>query len=147
MRDKIRAISGWLSEGLSEKEIIKKLGISKKEFDEFKKENKNFERMLAFDQNATDGELISSGIAIATGYYIYEDEAFKLKTFEEIDGKWLAVEKIEVVKVKKHVPANGSMAQFMLRNRIARYRDEKEKLDDEVLVKFEFDEDIKDYIN
>jgi hypothetical protein len=137
MSDKQRAIAGWASEGLGKKEIKKKLNLKNGDKELVRK-------ALEYNKDVVDGELISASIAMATGYYVYEDEAFKIKTYENIGGKEVPVEKIEIVQLRKHIPPNGTMAQFMLKHRVPRYRDEKE-VDTELKVTFDFDDLAQEY--
>ena len=44
----------------------------------------------------------------------------------------------------KYVPPNPTLLQFMLKNRVPRYRDDKE-IDDKILVKFDFEEEVEEF--
>jgi len=86
-------------------------------------------------------KLLETAINMANGYYIIEEEAHKIKTFDRIDGKFQAVEKIEIVPVKKYVPPNASVNTFLIKTRIAGYGDGQPDNIVEVLL----DEDAKKY--
>ncbi|MDR1100933.1 MAG: hypothetical protein LBL34_01020 [Clostridiales bacterium] len=88
-------------------------------------ENDQLAKRLKKSTEATNAKLLETAYRAAVGYYVEEDEAFKIKTFEEVDGKTQAVERIEIVKVKKHIPANMTMNMFMIKSRIPEYSDDK----------------------
>jgi len=86
-------------------------------------------------------KLLETAINLANGYYIIEEEAHKIKTYEEIDGKMQAIEKIEIVPLKKYIPPNASVNTFLIKSRIPGYGDDRPDTIVEVLL----DEEAKKY--
>jgi len=86
-------------------------------------------------------KLLETAINLANGYYIIEEEAHKIKTFEDIGGKMQQVEKIQIVPVKKYVPPNASVNTFLIKARISGYGDDQPDTIIEVLL----DEEAKRY--
>ena len=79
-------------------------------------------------------KLLETAILLANGYYIIEEEAHKIKTFEDFDGKMQAVEKMEIVPVKKYIPPNATVNTFLIKSRIVGYGDNQPDTIVEVLL-------------
>lgn len=124
IKDKLDSIRGWSLHGSTDVEIAKMLGISKTVLYEWKNEYPEFAEAIKKGKDISNGEILNSAFKQATGFYVKEQMAVKVRTNEEVptaDGKgtkWLPAEKIEVVDVIKFVPANSTMAIFMLKNRL-----------------------------
>ena len=86
-------------------------------------------------------KLLETAINLANGYYIIEEEAHKIKTYEKIEGKMQPVEKIEIVPLKKYVPPNASVNTFLVKARIPGYSEGQPDTIIEVLL----DEEAKKY--
>jgi len=104
-----------------------------------KKEQKTKEKEVQefAEQNK---RLINSALRSANGYYITEEEAFKIKTFEKIDGQLQPVEDVKIVRIQKYVQPDTKERDFLIKSRIPGYGDEPK---DNVVEIFLSDE-IKD---
>lgn len=133
MKDKLDSIRGWSMHGSTDEEIAKMLGVSKTTIYEWKKQFPEFAEAIKKGKDVSNGEILNSAFKQATGFYVTEQIPVKVRTNEEVptaDGKgtkYLPAEKIEIVDVVKFVPANSTMAIFMLKNRLPTdYKDKQE---------------------
>ena len=124
IKDKLDSVRGWSLHGSTDVEIAKMLGVSKTVLYEWKNEYPEFAEAIKKGKEIANGEILNSAFKQATGFYVTEQMAVKVRTNEEVptaDGKgtkWLPAERVEVVDVIKFVPANSTMAIFMLKNRL-----------------------------
>ena len=136
IREKLAGVRGWVGNGATPKEIYENLGVTKTDFYAWKKKYPEFAEAVSTNPEVINGAIIDTALHQATGYYVEEDEAFKVKTFQDFDGDLKAVEKIEIVKLRKYIAPSSSMNMFMLKSRLG-LDDKGEKLDGEVVVKLE----------
>ena len=136
IRDKLGGIRGWVYNGATPKDIYERLGVSKADFYLWKRKYPEFAAAVSANPEVINGAIIDTAMLTATGYYIEEDEAFKIKTFQDFDGDLKAVEKVEVVKLRKYIAPSSSMNMFMLKSRLG-FPDNGERTDSEIFVKMD----------
>ena len=67
--------------------------------------------------------LIDSALRSANGYYVTEEQAFKIKTFEKVDGQLQPVEDVKIVRIQKYIPPDTKDREFLIKSRIPGYGD------------------------
>ncbi|MDR0931370.1 MAG: hypothetical protein LBM38_06515 [Clostridiales bacterium] len=142
--NKLKAIAGWAKNGASKADIAQKLGVSVRQVTMWEKSHDDFAMALRNNSEVADGELLATAFDCATGYYVEEEDAIKVKSYEEVAGKAMAVEKVKKVKVKKYIPPNNTMAMFMLKSRFSEYGEDKSAKVDKVIIKSEFDDELEE---
>jgi hypothetical protein len=88
--------------------------VSERTINNWKKEYPEFLQSIRAGKAEADMEIASSLYESAKGFELHEDHAFKVKDYDE-NGK--AIERVEVVKLKKQMPPDYRSASFWLRNR------------------------------
>ena len=108
-KDGLLKIESWARDGLTNEQIAKNIGISRKTLQEWINKYSDIRDALKKGKEVVDIEVENALLKRALGYE-YEE----VKTLiEEVDGK----KKKKVEKVTRHVPADVSAGIFWLRNR------------------------------
>jgi len=110
VNSRMAEIEMWAKSGLSEAQIIKNLGIGKTTWEKYKHEHSELSELLKKGRACQVSEVENSVYKNATGYYYFEDQAFKVK-----DEK--GAETIRVVSVKKFKGPETAAACFFLKNK------------------------------
>lgn len=105
---RLNAVKKWSNEGFTEETIAKKLGISYRSLDNYKKKYPKFREALKKDIDDLVGQIEKSLIQQAIGF----DE---VKTIEEFDGENNLIKKTKQT-IKK--AGNVTAAIFILKNRM-----------------------------
>jgi hypothetical protein len=131
MDDKLEAVRGWSMQGSTDIEMMEMLGVSKDTFYKWKKEKPQFKEAVKRGKDIANGELLNAAFRQAKGYYQTVTEPMKVRLD---DGS----EVIEMVTYDKFIPANNTMAIFMMKNRMPEhYKDKHEvKHDGQVGITF-----------
>jgi transposase-like protein len=107
----------YAREGLIDKEIAPRLGITTSTLYEWKKKYPEFSDALKHGKEFIDSQVEDSLLKRALGYEIVEEE------FKRVVGP-LGVKQIRVKKVRKHIPPDVAAAIIWLKNRQSkRWRD------------------------
>ena len=96
--------------GATDEEIARDLEISYATLNRWKLIHEEFNKALTIGKEFADNRVERTLYNKAIGYNITEEQAIKLK---DQDGS----ERVEVVQVTKHIPADTASALFWLRNR------------------------------
>lgn len=108
-KDGLLKIESWARDGLTNEQIAKNIGITRKTLQEWINKYSDISNALKKGKEVVDIEVENALLKRALGYE-YEE----VKTLiEEVDGK----KKKKVEKTIKHVPADVSAGIFWLRNR------------------------------
>lgn len=104
IRPKFREISKWSREGISEKEIARKLGISYSTFNKYKSEKTEFSELIKKGREEPVRQLENAMYKKAIGYKYTE-----VKITEGPDGK-------KVETTKKYAPPDVTAAIYLLKH-------------------------------
>ena len=96
--------------GATDQELAQDLGVSYATVNRWKLEHEEFNKALVIGKDLADNRVERTLYNKAIGYDITEEQAIKLK---DQDGS----ERVEIVEIKKHIPADTASALFWLRNR------------------------------
>ncbi len=116
--ENLKSIEIWAKQGMSEKQIAMNLKISYSYFREQKK------TLLALSEALCRGKIVAD-VAVENalynrclGYNAIETKEVKLKDiyYDEHDNK-CQKERVEVVEVQRHIPADPGAQKFWLMNR------------------------------
>ncbi|KJS23139.1 MAG: hypothetical protein VR72_02945 [Clostridiaceae bacterium BRH_c20a] len=118
MPSKLNSVKGWAMNGSTDEEICKMLGISHDTFYKWKREKTEFAEAIKKGKFISNGELLNAAFKQSIGFTFKEEMAFKVKSFEMVNGKAIPVEKLEVIEVAKFALPNPTMNIFMLKNRL-----------------------------
>lgn len=120
MPNRLDAIRGWAQQGSLDAEIWTALGISEPTFYKWKREYPEFTQAIRKGKYDSNGEILNSAFKQSTGYYVSVTEPMKLR--DE-----MGAEHVELVTYDKFIPANSTMAIFMMKNRLPeQYKDRQE---------------------
>jgi hypothetical protein len=133
---KLEAIQGWCLQGSTDIEIMEMLGVKRDTFYKWKKERPEFSEALKRGKDIANGELLNAAFRQAKGYYQTVTEPMKVR---QDDGS----ETIEMVTYDKFIPANNTMAIFMLKNRIPEHYKDKHEVNHEGKVNLTFVDDLE----
>lgn len=112
VKDKLVLIEGWARNGLTDKEIAKKLGIAYSTFKEYKNKYPALSASLKKGKDIIDFEVEGALIKRALGYSYVEE------TSVLVEDKETGKAEMKVVKTKtKHVPPDVTAQVFWLKNR------------------------------
>jgi hypothetical protein len=112
--------------GCTEREITSFFGICRSTFTNWKKNHLPFADALQRGQKKADMEVAVSLYSATVDRVITTKQAIKCKeVYYDDNGKRVEKERIEVVEVDKHLPADFRSQQFWLRNRNPRQWNEK----------------------
>ena len=110
--DGLLRIEGWARDGLSDEQIAKNIGISKKTFYEWKNKYSNFSDSLKRTKEIADREIENALFKSAKGYdttETVEELRFNKKTGE--------YEMVVTKKTVRHIPPSNTAQIFWLKNR------------------------------
>lgn len=140
---KIYLVERWCREGLTEKQIAGRLGISVTTLEDYKKKHPKFLEALKNNKELADYKVEDSLFDKCVGRYVEVEKAFKCKkVYYDKNGKRCEKEEVVVKMVKEFVPPDTMAIAIWLNNRRPenwRRNANKEKLDKE---KFEHDKNI-----
>jgi len=112
--------------GCTDKEIAAFFGVCRSTFTNWKRNHPDFADALTSGKKAADMEVAVSLYAATIDRVITTKQAIKCKeVYYDDNGKRVEKERIEVVEVEKHIPADFRSQQFWLRNRNPRKWNEK----------------------
>ena len=118
---KLNSVSGWVTQGESQRKIAQLLGVSYATFSGWLLKYPELQGALKRGKDISNGELIHSAFRQALGYYVKEQQVVKLAG---TNSKGRRVEKVEIVEIDKYIPPNNIMTIFLLKNRFPmEYRD------------------------
>lgn len=101
---RLQSVADWTLEGVGEKEIAERLGISKSTLSRYKKSHKELERVLNTGRGKVIAEVENALLKKAMGYSYTE-----VRTVDKGD-------RVEVTTTDKEVPPDLSAISFVLRN-------------------------------
>lgn len=134
---RLESIEGWAKEGLTDKELAEKLGVSRQTIFAWKGKYPEFSKALETGATEANGEILNSAFRQACGYTITVKEVIKTKT-ERIDpttGRLIREEIPQVVEYEKYFEPNPQMTRFMLMNRLPeKYKDKPVAAEDKTIV-------------
>ena len=104
--------------GATDEEIAEFFGVAVRTIYRWKVDHEDFCQAIKVGKDPADDRVERSLYQKATGFYVTEEQAFKVKTGRD-------TEKVEVVKVERYVPPDTSAEIFWLKNR-RNWRDKSE---------------------
>ena len=107
--DNLLRIEGWARDGLTDEQIAKNIGISKKTFYEWKSKYSVFSDSLKKTKEIVDREVENALFKRALGYMIEESK----ETVSDKDGR-------KVETFTRHIPGDVTAQIFWLKNRKAK---------------------------
>ncbi|EHK2405009.1 helix-turn-helix domain-containing protein [Clostridium perfringens] len=134
MIESIESVTKWVSEGKTQKEIAKLLGISERTLRRYKQENEAF---LSALEGGTKGLLDMAENELVRRAFprtITEVKPIKVKREYMENGTKLIREEVELVEYKKRVDGDMQALALILKNK-GEWKDNphKAKIDDELL--------------
>lgn len=118
LENAIDRIKTWVRDGITDKEISEKLGISYSTWKNKKAKNKVIKDAIDEIKDIRNQEVEEALFKNCKGYHYYEEVPTKVK--EEVEnekGTILTVEKVVISKVKKWKPADLAAQKYWLNNR------------------------------
>lgn len=106
VKDRLIEVEGWARDGLTDEQIMEKLGISKPTFYEYVKKYPNFSNSLKKGKEVVDREVENALLKRALGYNYVEE------TTEELPNGTTKSK-----TVIKHIPGDTTAQIFWLKNR------------------------------
>lgn len=104
--------------GATDKDLASFFGIRQATLTKWKKTHTDFGQEILRGKKAADMEVAASLYAATLDRIITTKQAIKCKeVYYDDNGKRVEKERIEVVEVEKHIPADFRSQQFWLRNR------------------------------
>lgn len=145
VKERLFEVEMWCRDGLTEKDIAKRLGVGVSTFEEYKRRYPELLRALKKGKEVVDYEVENSLYKKCIGHYVKVGKAFKCKEiYYDEQGRRCEREKIRVVEVDEFIPPDTMAIAIWLNNRRPdkwRRNANKEKLDEK---KFEHDKKIDD---
>ena len=118
LENAIDSIKTWVRDGITDKEISEKLGISYSTWKNKKAKNKVIKDAIDEIKDIRNQEVEEALFKNCKGYHYYEEVPTKVK--EEVEnekGTILTVEKVVISKVKKWKAADLAAQKYWLNNR------------------------------
>ena len=119
IKDSLSRIESWVEDGLTDKEIAEKLGMSYSTFRRYKKENVDLKAVIAQGKDKKNEKVEQSLYKLCNGYKYTEEVAMKVK--KEVvadDGQTILVqEEVEVKPVKKYKGPDLAAQRYWLNNK------------------------------
>lgn len=119
IKDNLTLIESMVSDGLTDKEIAEKIGMSYSTFRRYKTQNADLKTAIAQGKDRRNQKVVEALYKCCTGYKYYEEVATKVK--EEVlaeDGKTiLSKENVVVKPVKKYRGPDLAAQRYWLNNR------------------------------
>jgi len=120
--------------GLTEQDLATFFGVSRRMLTRWKKDHPEFADALNRGKRQADMEVAHSLYQATVDRIITTRQAIKCKEiYYDGNGKRVEKERIEIVEVEKHIPADFRSQQFWLRNRNPAQWNEKYDDSDEAL--------------
>ena len=120
--------------GLTEQDLATFFGVSRRMLTRWKKDHPEFAEALNRGKRQADMEVAHSLYQATVDRIITTRQAIKCKEiYYDGNGKRVEKERIEIVEVEKHIPADFRSQQFWLRNRNPAQWNEKYDDSDEAL--------------
>lgn len=115
---RLQELEKWARQGLSDEEIIAKLGIGRSTFYRYKSGHRPFEEALKRGRNNADSEVERALYKKATGYVMTVRRPVKLKEIVYENGKKTReTERLEIAEEEQYFPPDTNSALFWLKNR------------------------------
>lgn len=116
--DGLILLEGWARDGLTDKEIAAKIGISQSTFYDWKNKFSQFSEAIKKGKAPVDYKVENQMLKSALGYTVKVKKAVKLKTKKQLTGKGVIEEEhIEFVEEEVYIPPNQAAQFFWLKNR------------------------------
>lgn len=116
--DGLILLEGWAREGLTDKQIQEKIGISYTTFYEWKKKYPEFADALKRGKAPVDFKVENQLLKSALGYYVTVKEPIKVRTKKQLKDKGtIEEEHIEYVDKQIYIPPVPICQFFWLKNR------------------------------
>ncbi len=117
--DKLKLLSGWARDGLTDEEIAKNIGISRSTLADWKNKFPDISDALKKGKEEADYEVEDSLFKRATGYTAKIKKTFKVKKvrYSETGRKIEELEELEQGEDEVHIPADVTAMIFWLKNR------------------------------
>lgn len=147
IKDNLSLIESMVSDGLPDKEIAEKLGMSYSTFRRYKTQNSDLKAAIAQGKDRRNQKVVESLYKCCTGYTYYEEVPTKIK--KEVmaeDGQTVLVqEDVKLSKVKKYKGPDLAAQKYYLNNRDkTRWKDDPNKVEnDKKLIKIK-EKEVKD---
>lgn len=143
VKEKLFEIEMWCRNGMLEKDIAKKLGLSVSTFELYKSKHPELKEALKKGKEIVDFEVEDSLYKKCIGAYVQEDKAFKCKeVYYDENGNRCERETVKTVKIDRFIEPDVTAIAIWLNNRKPhewRRNANKEKLDEK---KFEHEKNI-----
>jgi hypothetical protein len=111
-------IKKWIRDGLTEKEIAKKLKISYASLKNYKVQHLAFLSLFKSTKQKVDAMVEESMLNNALGYTYTEQQAIKVKeVYYDAKGRRCQKESVEVVDIERFRPAETVAGKYWLNNR------------------------------
>ncbi|HII4398327.1 TPA: helix-turn-helix transcriptional regulator [Clostridium perfringens] len=132
--ESIESVVQWVSEGKTQKEIAKLLGVSERTLRRYKQENEAFMSALEGDAKSLLDMAENELVRRAFPRTITEVKPIKVKKEYFKDGIKLIKEEVEIVEYKKRVEGDMQALALILKNK-GEWKDNphKAKIDEELL--------------
>lgn len=134
VKEKLALIEAWFRDGLSERQIAEKLGISKETLMKYKHEHPELAAALKKGQEAVDAEIETALFKRASGYSVEVRKAYKCKHIEFDEETGRKIREFEELKTgynEVHVPPDTKAQVFWLKNRLPKKWREKQEANPE----------------
>ncbi len=120
--ESITSIGEWALQGISEKEIARRLGISERTLRRYKQEDLSLLTALETGSEKKTREVEYALLQSALGYKYMEEQPQKIKTiyYDENNNKCVK-EEVQIVKIERTIPPNVQAQRFWLNNRKEEY--------------------------
>lgn len=119
IKDSLSQIESWVEDGLTDKIIAEKLGMSYSTFRRYKSQNADLKNAIAQGKDKKNQNVIQALYKNCVGYKYYEEVPTKIK--KEVlaeDGKTVLVqEEVEISSIKKYKGPDLSAQKYWLNNR------------------------------
>jgi hypothetical protein len=118
VKHKLKKIEKWASDGLSDEQIAKNIGISTTAFYRYKNDYKEFRDSLKDAREVRDFEVENALYNSAVGFEWTEQQAIKIKKEFWEDGKKHTKEEIVIIDLDKKTPPAPTSIIYWLNNRL-----------------------------
>jgi Response regulator containing a CheY-like receiver domain and an HTH DNA-binding domain len=119
IKDSLSLVESMVSDGLTDKEIAEKIGMSYSTFRRYKTQNSDLKTAIAQGKDRRNQKVVESLFKCCTGYKYYEEVPTKIK--EEVlaeDGQTILVKEDVLIKsVKKYKGPDLNAQKYWLNNR------------------------------
>ena len=115
--DGLLLVTAYARDGLSRKEMAKKMGIGLTTLHRYLNEFPNFRDAVKRGKEWADVTVENALCKSATGYTVTVRKPIKLRTVKVRDGNRIETEEVQYVNEDVHIPANTTAQIFYLKNR------------------------------